>query len=255
MLLALVLACSTPEATPVGVTMHDGQVLVGAITTETLRLDGGLGVLEVPLVDVGVVLPVEGTRLADANGHVTVWLRNGSELRGEWAEPELAVGLEMGGGTVHVDLPTGDLQAVQTRGTEIWPTDDVFRVRTTWGDDFLVDATRSRIAVTNELGRFAPFLSECRSAAPVGDMTGEWRLELTNGSVIVGEVQDGALAMVLPMGPDTVSVPLDRLVSMQREAWHGEPAAAPEQAAPALSSGEGWFDYRGLSSAKSRTGS
>lgn len=254
-------ACSPPESTPVGVTLQDGQVLVGAITTETLHLESSLGPLAIPLDDVGVVLPADGTQISESDGEVTVWLRNGSELRGRWTEPELAVGLEVGGTTVEVELPVGDVQAFQTRGAEIWPKSEVFRIRTAAGDDFLVDLERSRIPIENELGEFAPFLSECRSAAPIHDPLGDWRVELLNGTILVGPLQAKALTFAMQMGPGQVSVPLAQLASLERDRWDlsssdvyepmaAEAGPAPRKARPALSSSDGWFDYRGLDSAK-----
>ena len=43
--------------------------------------------------DVGEVVPVEGDELAASGGYVNVWLRNGSELTGRWADPELDMAL------------------------------------------------------------------------------------------------------------------------------------------------------------------
>jgi hypothetical protein len=257
--LATLTSCTELPGTPVGVTLEDGQVLVGDITTELLRLQSSVGTLHIPLDDVGVVLPVEGTRLADSNGYVTVWLRNGSELRGQWADPELEIGVEVGGDVVDVELPMDHLQAVQTQGSEIWPDQDVYRVRTTHGDDFLVDPDQTRIVLENDLGVFAPFLSECRSASPMGPSTGDWRIELDTGTVLIGPLADDALVFALPMGPGSVTVPLELFVSMEREYWapvvrqaevfYGSGASAgdepaPPKATPALSSEDGWFDYR-----------
>jgi len=246
-------ACSA-HPTPVGVTLEDGEVLVGDITTDTLHLDGDLGALAIPLDDVGVVLPVDAEKIADSEGRVTVWLRNGSELRGTWQQPELAVGMAVGGHTVHVDLPVGDIQAVQTRGSQEWPSGALFRVQTVAGDDFLVDARRSRLPIENELGTFEPMLSECTMAVALGD--GTWRLELKNGTVLLGRPKESALTFVLPMGPETLSVPLAKLARMDRGEWQPSSLrSAPEpmaeqKARPALSSGEGWFDYRPMSAAK-----
>ncbi|MBW2254464.1 MAG: hypothetical protein JRI25_07690 [Deltaproteobacteria bacterium] len=225
-----------------------------------------MGILHIPLDDIGVVLPVESTRLADSNGYVTVWLRNGSELRGQWADPELEIGVEVGGEVVGVELPMDPLQAIQTQGTEIWPDHDVYRVRTTHGDDFLVDPDRTQIVLENDLGVFAPFLSECLSAAPMGPSSGDWRIELDTGTVLVGPLADDALVFALPMGPESVAVPLELFVSMEREYWAPVPTPADKlfygsgvssadeparpRATPALSSEDGWFDYRGQWEAK-----
>jgi hypothetical protein len=279
-------ACEGPSdlsGTPLGVALEDGQVVVGEIQTDVLRLDGAFGELTIPLDDVGAIFPAEGQRVGDGGGGVTVWLRNGGELRGVWSEPELRLGLAVGGKMVPIDVPVDGITSVQTRGEAVWPDREVFRVKTTWGDDFLVDAEVSQLALENELGTFAPFLSECVKAEPVGEPTGDWRIELVGGTVLIGPLVDGEVTFLLPMGPEAVTVALDDFVSLQRESWgystSGEaegalrqeaataaepgdtgagayetPAAAPARRyrTPALSSGQGWFDQRGLEVEKSK---
>lgn len=264
-------AACQPLTTPVGATLADGQVLVGEVTTPVLVLDGAMGELDIPLQDVGMVLPVEAQTLGGANGHVTVWLRNGSELRGEWVDPELAMGIEVGGRLVDVTLPAQDLQALQLRGEATWPSGDLFRVHTTHGDDFLVDAEHSELVLTNELGTFAPLLAECVSAAPVGDPGGAWRIELEGGTVLIGELADDELTFALPQGPGEVTVPLASLVSLTQGSWgpgdddgtrgllaeeldaaswgSGAQKSAP-RAQPALPASSGWFRNESLEAAK-----
>ncbi|MEQ1502375.1 MAG: hypothetical protein ABMB14_09095 [Myxococcota bacterium] len=274
------------DGTTVGATLDDGQVLVGAITTDTLRLEGALGGIDVPLADVGMVLPVERRTLADSNGNVTVWLRNGSELNGKWTEPELAMAIGVGGRTQTVELPTDRLQTLQLQVGESWPALDLFRVRTIWGDDFLVDPEQTRLTLASDLGRFELTLAECVIVGPVGDPTGPWRVVLGTGTVLVGEVDGEALAFSLPMGPASLSVPLSGLVSLARGGWADqgapvdEPARspappiamaeaagngghaadalalvpstspAPAPARPGLAASAGWFDNRRMSDAK-----
>lgn len=272
LLVFLLPACAEGPATPLGVTLDDGQVLVGAVTTDVVVLEGALGSIEIPLQDIGMILPVEGRTLGDSHANVTVWLRNGSELRGAWDEPELSLGLTVGGEEVPVDVPTDRMQALQLRGSESWPSEGLFRVRTSWGDDFLVDPEETQITIGNDLGTFAPFLSECRSVGPVGAPDGDWRVELLTGTVLVGPVREASIAFALPMGPDVVEVPLAKLVALDRSTWSAdvvstpaeEPApplggylgpdapraAAPVTAEPGLSSGEGWFENERLESAK-----
>jgi len=213
-------ACRGSEDAPVRATLSDGQVLYGSLRTATLKLEGSMGALEIPLSDVGEVVPVEGDEVSAADGHVKIWLRNGSELAGRWAEPELAMDIDVGGEEVRVDLPGGDLQRMQTQGGEIWPDAAVYRVRTAQGDDFLVDAAASQIVLQNDLGRFAPYLSECRSARPVGAPDGDWRVELETGTVLLGELVDDELTLALPLGPSEVTLPLASLVSMEQQDWY-----------------------------------
>jgi hypothetical protein len=160
---------------------------------------------------------------------------------------------------VAVDLPMDGLARLQTEAGESWPDDLVYRVHTTHGDDFLVDADASRLVLENELGTFAPFLSECRSARPIGDPTGDWRIELVNGSVLIGPLADDAIVFAMPLGPDSVTVPLDTFISMERQDWGAPPTpattppvqASPVEHSPARGSGSAdWFDNSRLRQVK-----
>lgn len=211
---------------PVRAVLEDGQVLVGAVETESLRLETGFGLVDVPLADVGIVLPVEGGGLADSGDHVNVWLRNGTEIRGRWSEPELAMVLEVGDQAVPVDLPTATLEKFQLQGGDMMPSDTVYRVATVYGDDLLVDADRTRFAFENELGSFAPFLRECVRIEPIeGDpFAGEpdlWRVTLVGGTVLIGAPADDALNLALPVGPDEIGLSLSEVVSFERQDWSG----------------------------------
>jgi hypothetical protein len=213
---------------PVRATLDDGQVLLGAVDTPVLSLEGGLGTIAIPWDDVGEVSPVEGDALAASGGFVGVWLRNGSELTGRWTDPQLAMEIQVGGQGVAVDVPVGQLLRLQTQGGEAWPQGMVYRARTTHGDDFLVDPTTTRLALVNAMGRFEPLLTECLSAAPVAEATGPWRVELLTGTVLVGPLADDKLTLRLPMGPAEVTVPLATLVSLTREDW-GESAGGRQR--------------------------
>src|SRR5689334_15797738 len=99
--------------TPVRATFDDGQILMGEVRTKTLKLRSGSGLLEIPLEDVGEVVPASLGGLWASEGRVDVWLRNGSELRGTWADPALAMTVRVGGEDVPVDLPMNDLSRFQ----------------------------------------------------------------------------------------------------------------------------------------------
>jgi len=221
-------ACEEPSVngTPVRATLDDGQVLVGAVHTETLVLIGGLGTLRIPLEDVGEVVPVDGGHLADSGGNVAVWLRDGTELVGRWADPELQMGIAVAGTQVSVDLPVDELRRFQMSGGELWPSGELYRVRSTYGDDFLVDPERTTLAIDSSLGHFEPLLSECASARPVGDPTGPWRLELQSGTVLVGALSASSVTFALPHGPDAITVPLAAFASLERQQWSAPPAVA-----------------------------
>ncbi|MCB9745007.1 MAG: hypothetical protein H6741_08405 [Alphaproteobacteria bacterium] len=260
--LSLLLACAPESAEhAVRVTLDDGQVLLGDITTDTLFLESGLGTLAIPLGDVGEVEPVEGGALGGSGDHVTVWLRDGSELSGRWKEPELAMAIQVGGGPVPVELPTAQLQRLQTQGGEVWPEGDVFRVATIYGDDFIVDPSQTHLTLVNALGSFSPALTEMASLTPLDGTEGDWVIQLFTGTVLIGPLEGDAVTLALRMGPESVEVPLDALVSIERQAWSPGYYAAPivnEEALPAetgeaelqqtvappaaRSSPSGWFD-------------
>lgn len=232
---ALLAGCGSSGDAPVRATLQDGQILYGDLRTDTLVLEGALGTLEIPLEDVGEVVPVEGTQLDDSDGHVKVWLRNGSELAGKWNDPELTMGIEVGDTEVRVDLPVGDLQRMQTRAGEIWTEKSVYRIRTSHGDDFLVDAETSRIAIESDLGEFKPFLSECESIRPIDGPQGDWRIQLTTGTVLIGKPANDELTLMMPMGPQEVTVPLASLLAMEQQQWyaasHGQQVYEPTASA------------------------
>ncbi|MCB9795268.1 MAG: hypothetical protein H6741_21405 [Alphaproteobacteria bacterium] len=260
--LVLMLACA-PEAPEhaVRVTLDDGQILLGDITTDTLLLESGLGELSIPLDDIGEVEPVEGGALGGSGDHVTVWLRDGSELRGRWKEPELAMAIQVGGGPVPVELPTAQLERLQTQGGEVWPEGDVFRVTTLYGDDFVVDPGETHLTLVNDLGRFSPSLSEIASLIPLDGAEGDWEIQLYTGTVLIGPLEGDHVSLRLQMGPEAVDVPLDALAAIERQSWspgyYAAPIAAEEaqeaetgdlplqqMAAPPAprSSPSGWFD-------------
>jgi hypothetical protein len=242
--LSMLLLHGAPE-TPVRATFGDGQVLMGEVHTKTLKLQSGSGLLEIPLEDVGEVVPAAVGGLGESEGRVDVWLRNGSELRGTWADPKLAMSILVGGDDVAIDLPMNDLSRFQLQGGAAWPTGPVYRMRTTSGDDFLVDPTKTELVVVNKFGTFAPKLSECVSVAPIGEAKGDWRIELQTGTVLIGHLQDNKVTVALPMGPDEISVNLDAFVSLRMESWGQPPppAAAPvrrEQSPPVLYEDHDW---------------
>ena len=275
MFILLALPACSELAIPVRATLDDGQILSGTLGTPTLLLEGGLGTIEIPIYDIGEVVPVEGGDLSGSGGHVNVWLRNGSELKGRWAEPELEIGVEAGGVVVPVDLPTDELLRFQMLEGQVWPEGLVYRVKTSHGDDFLVDPVLTQIEIENELGRFAPFLSECVSVAPIPGSEGEWRVELISGTVLQGPLVHDAINFAMPMGPDEVEVGLDVLVSLERENWsdshyyrdvlapaesNAEPmsmgwdADDEEQGAGAADTADGvWFIRRSMDNYKQQT--
>lgn len=252
------------DHTPVRATLADGQVLMGEVRTRTLHLETGSGIVDVPLRDIGEVVPASADGLGESGGVVDVWLRNGSELRGRWSEPELTLAVRVGGAEVPVELPMNELNRFQLQGGAAWPGGPVYRLRTAWGDDLLIDAERTHLNLTNRLGSFAPALSECVHAAPVGAPDGDWRLTLKTGTVLIGRLVDDAVTVALPMGPKEMTVPLESFVSLNLESWAWPqavaagrtavdsdaptPASAPPPRRPTAN--DGWFDRAELDAAK-----
>ncbi|MCB9676163.1 MAG: hypothetical protein H6737_13665 [Alphaproteobacteria bacterium] len=249
-LLAIAGCTQEIDGEKVRVTLDDTQVMVGEVWTESLMLDGALGTIAIPLEDVGEVVPVEGHDLHASNGHVSVWLRNGTELRGRWTEPELSMGISIGGEIVTVDLPMDQVERLQTPGAEKWPDTPVFRVKTTHGDDLLIDPESTQVTITNAMGTFSPFLSECTSLAPIGSPEGDWRIQLQSGTVLVGPLQHDTFELAMPMGPDSIEVPVKNVLSLTWQDW-GSRSSYDQLAAPAQPAEEGWFSNRALSGAKS----
>lgn len=222
---ALGSACGhVDDGAPIRASLADGQILSGDLMTEVLVLESSVGTLQIPLEDVGEVVPTEAAQLGTAEGKVTVWLRDGSEFVGTWANPEMLVAIDVGGSKVEVDLPMERLARLQTRAGELWPEGTAYRVGTIFGDDFIVDPEHTRLVMENDLGTFAPFLSECASARPVGDAAGDWRIELTNGTVLVGPLNDDAITFALANGPEEITVPLTSFSWMER-VWFADHVA------------------------------
>lgn len=250
-MIVLLMACGQIEGNAVRTTLSDGQVLVGEVRTNILNLETALGALPIPLEDVGEIVPVEGAHLAASNQYVTVWLRNGSELRGRWAEPELSLDVEAGETPVQVELPIGELTRLQTPGELSWPDDTIFRVETTHGDDLLVNAAETAVTFVNELGTFSPTLKECASLEPIGDPKGDWRVTLHTGTVLVGKLQHEALNLALPMGPEQVSVPVAQLKRLSWQRWGAQDQYQDfGKSRPASVAAPGWFSSGSAERAK-----
>jgi hypothetical protein len=238
LLAALVLLSRSPAAeTPVRATLDDGQVLMGEVRTRTLRLATGSGEVAIPLDDVGEVVPADGEALGHSEGKVTVWLRNGSELRGTWVEPTLAMDVAVGRVEVPVDLPMADLSRLQLQGGAQWPTGPVVRLRTAFGDDLLVDPARTVLTLDNDFGSFSPRLADCARVEPLGEPTGPWRVELNTGTVLIGALRGDRLTVALPMGPEQLTVALRDFESLRAEVWRPVAAAPVVYAAVAESGG------------------
>ena len=230
------------ETSAVRASLDDGQVLHGYVSTTNVQLRTEMGTLPVPIGDIGEIEPIEGTQLADAHNHIKLWLRNGSELVGEWANPELQFNIRIDEDLVAVDLPMDALERFQLEEGDRWPAQNSFVVKTSYGDDIIIDSSETHFTLTNHLGTFTPTLAECKSLRPLGEHTGNWQVELHNGTILIGALSEKSIEFALPLGPDTITVPLDHITHLERRTW-GDPNFFDEKQR------SGWFDkgrYRSL---------
>jgi hypothetical protein len=253
--LLLSIACSgntTVESSPVLASLEDGQVLQGLVTTTDVQLRTEFGTLAVPIGDIGELEPVEGGHLEDSHNHVKIWLRNGSELVGEWAEPELKFHLDVGEQWIEVDLPMNEMERFQLKDGQNWPNQNTFAVTTSYGDDFVVDTQTTQFTLTNPLGSFSPYLKECKSLAPIGEPDGDWRVELHNGSILIGKIDESHITFALPMGPEFIRVPLEHIAKLERNTWNTyeiNEGDMNDQHKPS----NGWFDNSGYRKSKEKS--
>ncbi|MGE0430750.1 MAG: hypothetical protein AB7K09_09255 [Planctomycetota bacterium] len=220
---AVVMAgCSAAPVRDTGiyVALNDQQRLVGDMTTASLTLKTALGDLAFDPAVVGELGPVEGKDLGQSGAAVTLWLRDGSEYTGVWTNPDAAVSVVIGGTTSNVTLPIDRLERLQFTGSEIWPKRRVVRVITTTGDDFLVVGEETRITIVSALGTFSPTLDEVAAIRPPAEGEEAWRVELMVGTVLIGRLQSDALIVVPSLGPERVTVPLEKLKLVHQEKWN-----------------------------------
>jgi len=208
-----------PHSLDVRVALADGQVLHGTVSTEAFVVKTSLGELSFPAAHTGELGPLEGDDMKTSGNAVRLWVRDGSEFIGEWVAPGLEVVVHVGGQDVPVSVPIDRLERCQFRAAAVRPQGAVHRVRTTHGDDFLVDPARSRIAFRSDLGRFETTLAEVRDMEPISEDRARWRFHLTSGTVLTGEIEGKALTLALVLGPDSVTIPIDRMASIARETW------------------------------------
>jgi small nuclear ribonucleoprotein (snRNP)-like protein len=214
----------------VQVKLNDGQVLVGRLATRTFTLMTGLGIVSFDTADAGELGPLEGTDLNQSKHLVRLWLRNGSEFIGGWQKPSVTVAVSIGGKEIPINVPIAKVSRLQFRGAQIWPDGPVFRIRTTSGDDFFVDVTRTRIGFENELGCFEPYLSEITHILPRDPAKTSWEIHLSQGMIFNGRIPQKILSLQLEMGPETISLPLVEIERMEYQVLARPAAFRPERA-------------------------
>jgi hypothetical protein len=214
------LGCKSPqkkETLPVvKVTLNDNQIVVGEMTTKVIRLKTSHGTLDFSTEDAGELGPWKGKSLSESGRAVCLWLRNGSEFIGLWDKPSVHLKFEAGGENFDVDIPFEKLKRLQFYNTARWARKAVFRVATTFGDDFFVDVDRTRITFKHDLFVIKPFLDEIKHIEPMKEPEGSWLLEMTNGTVLETSIDQEALVLHLDMGPETITVPMAYIEYMNR---------------------------------------
>ncbi|MHC4778875.1 MAG: hypothetical protein ACYTFG_09905 [Planctomycetota bacterium] len=215
---AVISSCkSGPSKPKVRVTLNDGQVLVGELTTRTFTLKTDMGTLRFDTSDAGELGPLTGSDMKKSERTVKLWLRNGSEFVGSWEKAAVTVALDMGGKDISVEVPIEKVERLQFEGEAEWSDDPMFRVLTKTGDDFFVDLTKTQIVFSNELGRFDPFLKEIENLKPLDTEKKKWEVRLEAGTVFNAEIAQDALELRLDMGPESFKVPLASIERMERQ--------------------------------------
>jgi hypothetical protein len=211
--------CTTPLAKgpEVRVTLSDGQVLLGCLSTRSFALKTGLGDFDFDSSDAGELGLLEGKNVQQSKRKIRLWLRNGSEFVGYWQEPKIDLLFAVGGEERNITVPIAKLERLQFKGQAVWSQQAVFRIQTKYGDDFFVDVTRNRLAFQTEFGEIRPFLSEINSMEPLDKNNKKWRVHLSNGTVLMAHFKQRSLDLKLAMGPETIQVPLLSIKHMDRQ--------------------------------------
>ncbi|MDF1667107.1 MAG: hypothetical protein P1V97_35515 [Planctomycetota bacterium] len=216
-----VFACACQSPAPKGpavkVTLSDGQVLMGRMSTENLTLKTGLGELNFDSKDAGELGLVKGGNVGESKSKIRLWLLNGSEFVGHWQKPEVDLKFSAGGDEFNIKVPIAKLERLQFQGNAVWSEDAVFRIQTASGDDFFVDVTKNRLPFQTEFGQIRPFLSEIRSMKPLDKKNEKWRVQLNNGTSLEARFQMKVLNLTLAMGPKKISLPLSEIRHMNRQ--------------------------------------
>ena len=208
---------TTPSRPKVRVTLNDGQILVGEMTTRTFALETGIGDLAFDTAHAGELGPLEGEDMHQSGRTVRLWLRNGSEFVGAWKKADVQVALSMGGKAYNVAVPIEKAKRLQFFGEAVWDERPVFRILTRSGDDFFVDVTKTQVLFSTELGTFQPFLSEVENLVALDRKKNKWRVHFENGTVFHATIGQENLDLRLDMGPERFALALASVERMERQ--------------------------------------
>jgi hypothetical protein len=227
-------ACAAPAALGprVHVELNDGQVLVGEMSTPALSLKTQFGAIAFDAAQAGELGPLEGGDIREAGSLIRLWLRNGSEFVGEWQAPVVRMALRVGGAAVPVDVPIQKLARLRFLGQPVWHDRPVFRLLTHAGDDFYVDAERSRVRLKTEVGAMEPFLDEIARLEPRGQEENAWQVVLKSGSVLFAEIDKDGLDLRPVLGPEKLTVAWSAIRRLEQVAAPALAAAAQAGSPP-----------------------
>ena len=216
----------------VHVQLNDGQVLVGGMTTEMFRLKTEFGMLDFTTEDAGEMGPLEGKDMQQAGNLIRLWLRNGSEFIGAWERPSVEVAINIGGQDVPIDVPIEKIKRMRFRGDAEYTEKPLYRVVTSSGDDFFVDASVSKIHFKGELGSFSPFLAEIARLERANGDDNEWSIQLKNGTTLHAGIQQDGVELSPAMGPEKVKLSWSLVARMEPAHMNAPAAITKSPAAP-----------------------
>jgi hypothetical protein len=225
----------------VHVQLNDGQLLVGELTTQTFSLKTQFGPLQFNAGDAGEIGPLEGSDMKQSGSLIKLWLKNGSEFVGDWQKPVVRMALSVGGQAVPIEVPIAKLQRLQFLGQPVFHEKPVFRVLTHSGDDFYVDAEKSRVRLTTEMGELNPFLAEIQGLTRRSQDENEWLVVLKTGTRIHAQMQPEGLDLKPALGPERILVAWTDIQRME-QAQIAQPALAQTISAPAAAESAAYYD-------------
>ncbi|MCP4602737.1 MAG: hypothetical protein GY847_19850 [Proteobacteria bacterium] len=203
----LVFGCSRSNLRPnVHVVLNDGQLLVGRITTKTFNLKTEFGELPFSTEEAGELGPLEGADMRKSERLVRLWLQDGSEFVGSWERPTVHMALTIGDDEIAIDVPIEKIGRLRFHGHAKYSDKAMYRVITQAGDDFFVDASKSRIHFEGELASFNPYLSEIRDLVRKDPNENFWHVVLANGTELHAKIKDNGLDLKPALGPKQVDM-------------------------------------------------
>jgi hypothetical protein len=212
----LAIGCGRSHLRPnVHAILNDGQLLVGTITTKTFTLKTEFGEIPFSTEEAGELGPLEGPDMQRSEHLVKLWLKNGSEFVGSWERPAVHMALSIGNEQVSIEVPIEKIKRLRFQGHAKYSDKPLYRVMTQAGDDFFVDADKSRIHFEGELASFSPFLTEISMLERKDADQNLWQVVMVNGTRLHGKIKDKGLDLKPAMGPEQVDISWDLIARLE----------------------------------------